>query len=72
MWPPPAPNANAPDLHAEIAALRAQIQHLQADQTAVTTQQQAAADDQRQVRFHTVFEHSPLGQKIIAADLTIR
>lgn len=25
-----------------------------------------------QVRFRTVFEHSPLGHKIIAADLTIR
>jgi two-component system sensor histidine kinase VicK len=69
----PAPNANERSLHAEIAALRAQIQQLQTERTAATTQQQATADDQlRQVRFHTVFENSPLGQKIITADLTIR
>jgi len=60
-------------LQAENDALRAQIQQLQADRTAVAEQKEK--DDkyeQSQVRFRTVFENSPLGQKIINPDLLIR
>jgi two-component system sensor histidine kinase VicK len=60
-------------LRAKNEALQAQIQQLQTDQTTVDKQQQAADDyEQSQVRFRTVFENSPLGQKIIDPDLTIR
>jgi two-component system sensor histidine kinase VicK len=57
----------------EIAALRAEIQHLRQGQQAVADQQ-ALADryEQTQVRFRTVFDHSPLGHKIIDKSLTIR
>lgn len=57
-------------LRTELARLRAE-----ADQLAhLTQQQQAQAERARhyQLRFHTVFEHSPLGHKIIDADLVIR
>jgi two-component system sensor histidine kinase VicK len=68
-----APNTELSDLRAKNAALQAQIQQLQADRTAVAKQQQVTDDyEQSQVRFRTVFENSPLGQKIIAPDLTIR
>jgi two-component system sensor histidine kinase VicK len=62
-----------PSPQAEIDALRAQIQQLQADQQAMA-ERQALADayGQSQVRFRTLFEHSPLGQKIISPDLLIR
>ncbi len=60
-------------LAAENQALRDHIRHLQAQQAARADQQPAADQtDQSQVRFRTVFENSPLGQKIIAPDLTIR
>jgi two-component system sensor histidine kinase VicK len=73
MPPNPTPNAELNDLRAKNEALQAQIQQLQTDQTTVDKQQQAADDyEQSQVRFRTVFENSPLGQKIIDPDLTIR
>jgi two-component system sensor histidine kinase VicK len=53
-------------VRAELAALRAQ--HL--DKAA--HQALADHDHQSQVRFRTVFDNSPFGQKIIAADLVIR
>jgi two-component system sensor histidine kinase VicK len=69
----PAPTAELSDLRAEIEALNAQIRQLRADQAAMAQQQQAAYGyEQSQVRFRTVFENSPLGQKIITPDLTIR
>ena len=60
-------------LAAENQALRDHIQQLEAQQAA-RADQQTAADyyKQSQARFRTVFENSPLGQKIIAPDLTIR
>jgi two-component system sensor histidine kinase VicK len=69
----PAPNAELRDLRAELATLRAQIQQLHIDRATVAQQQQVAdGQEQSLVRFHTVFKNSPLGQKIIASDLTIR
>jgi two-component system sensor histidine kinase VicK len=69
----PAPNDELRDLRAELATLRAQIQQLHIDRATVAQQQQVAdGQEQSLVRFHTVFENSPLGQKIIASDLTIR
>jgi two-component system sensor histidine kinase VicK len=60
-------------LEAENQALREELQQLRATQTALAMEQ-AKADtyEQSQVRFRTVFEQSPLGQKIIDANLTIR
>jgi two-component system sensor histidine kinase VicK len=54
-------------------ALRTENTDLRAAQVAATAQ--ATAQDryqQSQARFRTVFENSPLGQKIITPDLTIR
>jgi two-component system sensor histidine kinase VicK len=70
MKPPNQP-ARAP--HEELATLRQENQQLHADQVAQAAQQ--AHDDryeQSQVRFRTVFEHSPLGNKIIDRDLVIK
>lgn len=65
--------SSRPSLEAENQALRAEIQQLRADQAALAAQQ-ATADkyEQSQVRFRTVFEQTPLGQKIIDSDLVIR
>jgi two-component system sensor histidine kinase VicK len=60
-------------LAAENQALRDRIRQFEAQQA--TTPTQPSEDDpdaQSQARFRTVFENSPLGQKIIAPDLTIR
>ncbi|MBC6992363.1 PAS domain-containing sensor histidine kinase [Hymenobacter sp. BT491] len=54
-------------LAAENQALRAEVRHLRAQQAAPPD-----AEAPSQARFRTVFENSPLGQKIITADLTIR
>jgi PAS domain S-box-containing protein len=60
-------------LETDNQALRAEIQQLRAAQLALTVQQaQADAYQQSQVRFHTVFNHSPLGHKIIDPNLIIR
>jgi two-component system sensor histidine kinase VicK len=68
---PPAPAAQASA--DELTALRLENQQLRATQAAQLARQ--AADDryqQSQVRFRTVFEHSPLGNKIIDNELTIK
>jgi len=54
-------------------ALREEIQQLRAGRAEAQLQQDNSdAHQQRQVRFRTVFENSPFGQKIITPDLTIR
>ncbi|MGI4741611.1 MAG: PAS domain S-box protein [Janthinobacterium lividum] len=67
------PNYALLALELENQALRAENQRLRQDRAAVADHQ-ALADryEQTQARFRTVFEHSPLGQKIIDSDLTIR
>ncbi|GAA3953666.1 PAS domain-containing sensor histidine kinase [Hymenobacter algoricola] len=73
MPPNHTPKAKSSSLRAENEALREQIKQLQADRTTVAKKK--AKDDryeQSQVRFRTVFENSPLGQKIINPDLVIR
>jgi two-component system sensor histidine kinase VicK len=71
------PNAQPPyaslALEIENQALRAELQRLRQDQTTGEDHQHLMDRYvQTQVRFRTVFEHSPLGQKIIDADLIIR
>jgi two-component system sensor histidine kinase VicK len=60
-------------LQAENEALREEVRQLR-DQLEATPNDSAQATryEQSQVRFRTVFENSPLGQKIITPDLTIR
>ena len=68
---PPVPQNRS--LQAENDALRERIQQLEADRTAVAKlKERADAYEQSQVRFRTVFENSPLGQKIISPGLLIR
>ncbi|MBC6608409.1 PAS domain-containing sensor histidine kinase [Hymenobacter sp. BT188] len=58
---------------AEIRVLREEIRQLREDQAAATAQAaKTHRYQQSQARFRTVFENSPLGQKIITSDLTIR
>jgi two-component system sensor histidine kinase VicK len=72
MLPNSTPSAELTDLRAEVVALQAQLQQLQAAHTTpAPTPPMVDHDAQSQVRFRTVFENSPLGQKIIAPDLTI-
>jgi PAS domain S-box-containing protein len=60
-------------LEAELRALREQNRALQeASHAAGALARDAARYHQSQVRFRTVFEHSPLGHKIIGPDLLIR
>ncbi|HEX8659290.1 MAG TPA: PAS domain S-box protein, partial [Hymenobacter sp.] len=60
-------------LEAQIEALREENRQLRAGRV-VAQVQQAESDEAelRQVRFRTVFENSPFGQKIITPDLVIR
>ncbi|MFC7669749.1 PAS domain S-box protein [Hymenobacter humi] len=60
-------------LQAQNAALREENRQLRAGQ-AVARAQQAESDEEelREARFHSVFENSPFGQKIITSDLVIR
>jgi two-component system sensor histidine kinase VicK len=71
--PNPVPPHYTPlALEIENQALRAELQRLHQDRTAVTDHQALLVrHEQAQARFRTVFEHSPLGQKIIDSDLTI-
>jgi two-component system sensor histidine kinase VicK len=57
--------ATAQALEAEILSLREEIKQL------TQQKQDARPSEQSQERFRTVFENSPLGQKIIDPDLTI-
>jgi two-component system sensor histidine kinase VicK len=68
----PSPNYALLALEIENQALRTELQHLRQDRT-IVADYQALVDryEQTQVRFRTVFEHSPLGQKIINSELTI-
>ncbi|WP_022826299.1 PAS domain-containing sensor histidine kinase [Hymenobacter norwichensis] len=70
----PAPNSAAQTnpFAAENAALREENELLRQGQSTTTTDPQQDTYAQSQVRFRTVFENSPLGQKIIDPDLTIR
>jgi two-component system sensor histidine kinase VicK len=67
------PHYAALALEIDNQALRAELQRLHQDRTSVEDYQ-ALVDryEKTQVRFRTVFEHSPLGHKIIDADLLIR
>jgi two-component system sensor histidine kinase VicK len=57
----------------QIAALRAEVRQLCAGRAVAQAHQaESDAEERRQARFRTVFENSPLGQKIITPDLTIR
>lgn len=66
---PPHPESPNAEMH----TLRAENGQLRADQVAASAHE-AEQDryQQSQARFRTVFENSPLGQKIITPDLTIR
>ncbi|WP_375434368.1 ATP-binding protein [uncultured Hymenobacter sp.] len=69
------PDLSPTDSHsseAEIHALRAEIARLRTEQGQYAVQQKEAERFQKsQARFRTVFEHSPLGLKIIDSDLTV-
>jgi two-component system sensor histidine kinase VicK len=70
---PTTPDAAYPSPQAENDALREEVRQLR-DQLAAASGEPAATAhyEQGQARFRTVFENSPLGQKIITPDLTIR
>lgn len=69
---PPSPHGY-PSVADESRTLREEIRLLRERQGVATDHRVArAAYTQSQVRFRTVFENSPLGQKIITPDLTIR
>ncbi len=73
MPPNHAPKAKSSSLRAENEALREQIKQLQADRkTKAKKKEKDDKYEQSQVRFRTVFENSPLAQKIINPDLLIR
>ena len=60
-------------LEAQLHAAQAEVARLQAERDQHAAQHvEAERYRLSQVRFRTVFDHSPLGQKIIDADLTIR
>jgi two-component system sensor histidine kinase VicK len=62
-----------PATEQEVQALQEENRQLLAHQAMADVQQLAQQrHEQNQVRFRTVFENSPLGQKIITPDLTIR
>ncbi|MDF7815868.1 PAS domain-containing sensor histidine kinase [Hymenobacter sp. YC55] len=63
------PPATRHTLEAENTTLRAEVARLQAHESQLVHVERY---QQSQVRFHTIFEHSPLGHKIIDADLIIR
>ena len=72
---PSAPHsaADALALQAESEALRAELRQLRQRLTAAAEAPEALSRyEQSQVRFRTVFDNAPLGQKIITPDLTIR
>ncbi|MFD1875029.1 PAS domain-containing sensor histidine kinase [Hymenobacter bucti] len=73
MKPASLPPSTTRSLQEELDALRLENQQLRADQAAQANQQ-AKEDkyEQSQVRFRTVFDHSPLGNKIIDSDLVIK
>jgi len=73
MLAPPSPVPARSSLEEDVLALREENRQLQASAVAATAHQATTdAYEQSQARFRTVFENSPLGQKIITPDLTIR
>jgi two-component system sensor histidine kinase VicK len=67
------PSSSPASLQAELAALREEIKWLHAERIEKAAHQVLLERyHQSQVRFRTVFENSPLGHKIIDADLRIR
>ncbi|WP_303310182.1 PAS domain-containing sensor histidine kinase [Hymenobacter sp. BT730] len=65
--------ANSDLLEVEIRALREEVRQLRARQGEASEQRLHKEHyEQSQARFRTVFENSPLGQKIITPDLTMR
>jgi two-component system sensor histidine kinase VicK len=73
MTSTPKPDPTPRSVSEELDALRLENEQLRADKAALAVQQ-AKADkyEQSQVRFRTVFDHSPLGHKIIDNELIIR
>ncbi|MBC8082450.1 MAG: PAS domain-containing sensor histidine kinase [Hymenobacter sp.] len=73
MSSPAKPGNGHPSPEGKIDALRKQTKQLK-DNQATTAGHQAKEDtyERSQVRFRAVFDRSPLGHKIIDADLTIR
>ncbi|MGI4874278.1 MAG: PAS domain-containing sensor histidine kinase [Janthinobacterium lividum] len=67
---PPAPHQSFPSSAAKDEALRGEPAAPQGN--GLTSSQPLDRYEQSQVRFRTVFENAPLGQKIITPDLTIR
>jgi two-component system sensor histidine kinase VicK len=60
-------------LEIELKALRAEVEWLRAERVDKATHQQLTDRyAESQVRFRTVFDNSPFGQKIISSDLLIR
>ncbi len=66
------PAANYPSLQAENDALREENLQLRERLATPEAPEQTTRYEQSQVRFRTVFENAPLGQKITTPDLTIR
>jgi two-component system sensor histidine kinase VicK len=65
--------AESSALEMELHALRAEVEWLRAERIDKAAHKELADRyAQSQVRFRTVFDNSPFGQKIIAADLLIR
>ncbi|MFC7671151.1 PAS domain S-box protein [Hymenobacter humi] len=70
---PPASESDQSSLAVENHALREEVRSLHAArQEARVLADSTTRRDRDQVRFQAVFEHSPLGHKIIGPDLTIR
>jgi two-component system sensor histidine kinase VicK len=62
-----------PSLKAQLEALREENRQLRAGHVLVQAQQAHSDDqEQQQVRFRTIFENAPFGQKIITPDLIIQ
>jgi two-component system sensor histidine kinase VicK len=73
MLYPAMPTYSPLALELENQTLRAELLRLRQDRTAVADHQALVERyEQTQVRFRTVFEHSPPGHKIIDAQLRIR
>jgi two-component system sensor histidine kinase VicK len=67
------PSAEPLSLELELRAVRAELEGLRAERLEQAAHQVLADRyHDSQVRFRTVFDNSPIGQKIIAADLVIR